>query len=97
MRLTRRDVRRIQALAESVKDGHIPAALDDLDGPWRVQALPPTDARRSSGEPFGEWAGCVLVAWWRPKSGISAAEHQEGAAEALRRLRQAAGVKPNRG
>lgn len=68
MRLSRRDVARIKALAEQVAaagGGEIPAALGDLDAPWRVAALPPEAAARTSGEAFGTWAGMTLVAWWR--------------------------------
>jgi hypothetical protein len=62
---TRRDVARIKALAESVTDLDVPAALADLDAPYRVQALPQEMAGRSNGTPFGAWAGRVLVYWVR--------------------------------
>lgn len=68
MRLTRRDVARIQALAERVaagEGGAIPPSIDDLEAPWRVQAVPPDAAHHFNGEPFGTWAGMTLLAWWR--------------------------------
>lgn len=63
MGLTRRDVARIKALAESVTDNYTPAGLQDLDVPYRIQALRPVEANRGSGEPMGSWAGRMLVYW----------------------------------
>lgn len=60
---TRRDVRRIQAMAELVSDNHAPAALADLDVPYRVGACPPGTEWTSTGKVLGEWAGRTLL-WW---------------------------------
>jgi hypothetical protein len=87
MRLTRRDVARIKALAESVTEGVTPAAIADLDAPWRVAAMTAELAGRSNGEAFGTWAGLTLVAWWRPGPGLSGAAHREGEAAAVAALR----------
>lgn len=89
MGLTRRDVARIKTLAETVTNNYTPARIEDLDAPWRVAAVMPKDATRTSGEVFGEWAGRVLVAWWRPEPGISAAEHCAGEKAAVDALRRA--------
>ena len=63
MGLTKRDVARLKALAESVTENYTPAGLQDLDVPYRVQALRPAEASRGSGKPMGSWAGCSLVCW----------------------------------
>lgn len=63
MGLTKRDVMRIKALAESVTDNYTPAGLQDLDVPYRIQALMPSQARRGSGTPIGSWVGRELVCW----------------------------------
>lgn len=65
---TRRDVARIKAQAEAVAaiaGLDTPAALADLDAPWRVLAVKPAEASRFSGEPFGTWAGMTLLVWPR--------------------------------
>ena len=61
--LTRRDVRRIRALAETTTPDHTPRELADLDVPIRLAA-------RCRGEPaprgalwFGEWADRELFYW----------------------------------
>lgn len=88
MGLTRRDVARIKAMAEAVTENYTPAALADLDAPWRVCALPRGE-NKGSGEVFGEWAGRVLVAFYRPAPGISQAEYQAGEKAAMEALRRA--------
>jgi hypothetical protein len=60
---TKRDVRRIQAMAETVEHGEAPAALADLDVPFRVGACMPGQESRSTGKYLGEWAGRTLL-WW---------------------------------
>lgn len=60
---TRRDVRRIQALAEATVAGGQPAALADLDVPYRVGACMPGQESYVSGQILGEWAGRTLL-WW---------------------------------
>jgi hypothetical protein len=61
---TRRDVRRIKAMAEAAAaSGSDPVALSDLDVPYRVGCCYPGDERHSSGKPLGEWAGRTLL-WW---------------------------------
>lgn len=65
MGLTRRDVARIKALAERVTDSFTPPALTDLVAPWRICAVR-KGGNHGNGEVFGAWAGCDLVAFWRP-------------------------------
>ena len=60
---TKRDVRRIQALAEATSSGAQPAALADLDVPYRVGACMPGHEGYVSGQILGEWAGRTLL-WW---------------------------------
>lgn len=60
---SRRDIVRIKALAEATTSNSIPAALNDLDVPYRVGAVMPPDRRHSSGEELGEWAGRTLLYW----------------------------------
>jgi hypothetical protein len=60
---TRRDVARIKAMAEKVTTNHCPAALNDLDVPYRVGACWPGDERHHSGRVLGEWAGRTLLYW----------------------------------
>jgi hypothetical protein len=60
---TRRDVRRIQAMAETCEPTYAPAALDDLDVPYRVGAIWPGQEMRSTGQYLGEWNGRTLL-WW---------------------------------
>ena len=60
---SRRDIVRIKALAEATTGNGIPAALNDLDVPYRVGAVMPQDRRHSSGEELGEWAGRSLLYW----------------------------------
>jgi hypothetical protein len=76
--LTRRDVRRIQAMAEACTDLYAAPALVDLDVPVRVIAVKPAEADRFSGEILGQWAGRTLLYWrmtnreieaWRQRTG----------------------------
>jgi len=60
---TTRDVRRIQMMAETVTDCHQPAALADLDVPFRVGACMAGKDSYSSGQVLGEWAGRTLLYW----------------------------------
>jgi hypothetical protein len=64
---TERDWRRIKALALSVTDNHMPAALDDLDAPYRVGACTPEWESRFSGRKIATFRGMVILAW--PKEG----------------------------
>jgi hypothetical protein len=66
---TRRDVARIKALAEGVTELRTPAALGDLDAPWRVSAVPEGQESRFSGDVMGRWAGRVLVIWPKDRGG----------------------------
>ena len=62
---TKRDVRRIRAMADaaSAEGRGDPAALDDLDVPYRVGCCYPGRESYSSGRLLGEWAGRTLL-WW---------------------------------
>jgi hypothetical protein len=60
---TRRDVRRIQAMAEAVEPNYAPASLDDLDVPYRVGACWPGQENRTTGKYLGEWKGRTLLFW----------------------------------
>jgi hypothetical protein len=65
---TRRDVARIRAAAERLAADlpqryHIPASLNDLDTPYRVQPMPPHLEPRCNGQYLGEWAGMSLMVW----------------------------------
>lgn len=60
---TPRDIRRIQALAEATTGGEVPAALNDLDVPFRVGACMPGMEGYSTGKVLGEWAGRALLFW----------------------------------
>lgn len=60
---SRRDLVRIKRMAEATTSNSIPAALNDLDVPYRVGAVMPADRRHSSGEELGEWAGRTLLYW----------------------------------
>lgn len=60
---TRRDIVRIKAMAETVTLQWTPAALNDLDVPYRVGACIDGDERHSSGLFLGRWAGRVLLYW----------------------------------
>lgn len=62
-RFTHRDIVRIKAMAEATTSNSMPAALNDLDAPYRVGAVMPQDRRHSSGEDLGEWAGRTLLYW----------------------------------
>lgn len=61
--LTRRDIRRIQMMAEAMTDTWVPPALADLDVPIRVAVTAKGQEGRLSGEVLGEWAGRVLLYW----------------------------------
>jgi hypothetical protein len=58
-----RDLVRIRAMAETVTAAYVPAALNDLDVPFRVGACMAGDERYSSGQVLGLWAGRALL-WW---------------------------------
>ena len=62
--LSRDDIARIQALAESLSplDGSTPA-LADLSVPIRVVAVHRGEESRFSGEVLGEWAGRSILFW----------------------------------
>jgi hypothetical protein len=62
--LSREDVARIQALAESLDplDGSTPP-LVDLSVPIRVVAVRRGEESRFSGEVLGEWAGRSILFW----------------------------------
>ncbi|HEY2357499.1 MAG TPA: hypothetical protein VGH86_08615 [Phenylobacterium sp.] len=60
---TRRDVRRIKAMAEATNDLSEPKALDDLDVPYRVGCCRIGRESYSSGRVLGEWAGRTLLYW----------------------------------
>jgi hypothetical protein len=59
---TRRDITRIKALAEKTTQLYTPAALDDLDVPYRV-GVKLSGQGSTSGEILGQWNGRVLI-WW---------------------------------
>lgn len=58
-----RDWARIKAHAATVTPNNIPAAIDDLDAPWRVGAAWAAERRWSSGLLLGVWQGKALLAW----------------------------------
>lgn len=62
--LSREDVAKIQALAESLDplDGSTPP-LTDLSVPIRVVAVHQGEESRFSGELLGQWAGCQILFW----------------------------------
>lgn len=60
---SKRDVVRIKAMAETVTRNYTPAALNDLDVPYRVGACVDGEERRHSGEVLGVWAGRKLLYW----------------------------------
>lgn len=62
-KFTKRDVKRIQLMAESCDGLDQPAALNDLDVPYRVGACMPGLEGRSTGQILGEWKGRMLL-WW---------------------------------
>ena len=60
---TKRDIVRIRAMAEATTINYTPAALNDLDVPFRIGAAWPGTERHSSGQVLGEWAGRTLLYW----------------------------------
>lgn len=60
---TERDWARIKAHAEIVTPNYIPKALDDLDAPFRVGAVPAADRRWSGGDLLGVYKGKALLYW----------------------------------
>ena len=62
---TKRDIVRIKALAETAAANFTPAALNDLDVPFRIGAIWPGMERHSSSRVLGEWAGRTLLFAWR--------------------------------
>ena len=60
---TKRDIVRIRAMAETTTANYAPAALNDLDVPFRIGAAWPGTERHSSGQVLGEWKGRVLLYW----------------------------------
>lgn len=59
------DFARMKAAAERVGAAatHTGVSLDDLDGPYKVAAVPLESARYHSGALLGCWAGAALLAW----------------------------------
>lgn len=57
---TRRDILRIRLMAEEATSNFTPAALNDLDVPYRVGVAA---AGGTSGDFLGKWKGRTLV-WW---------------------------------
>ena len=60
---SKRDIARIKAHAETATQNYFPAALNDLDVPYRVGACMASDERHSNGEVLGSWAGRTLLYW----------------------------------
>lgn len=60
---SKRDLVRIRAMAETTTANYTPAALNDLDVPFRVGAVWPGSKGGSSGKVLGEWAGRTLLYW----------------------------------
>lgn len=81
---SRRDIVRIKAVAEATTAHYSPAALNDLDVPFRVGACWPGEERHSSGRRLGEWAGRTLLYW----------EMSEGTAERQRWAGRRRGPRP---
>lgn len=63
---TPRDWDRIRASATVLSANYCPAAIPDLDAPWRVGACWPDQRRHNSGLYIGMYEGRALLAW--PKS-----------------------------
>jgi hypothetical protein len=60
---SKRDIVRIKAHAESATALFVPAAINDLDVPFRVAACMAGDERHSNGQVLGSWAGRTLLYW----------------------------------
>ncbi len=61
--ITDRDWRRIKAHALSITETNMPAALADLDCPYRVGACLPGWETRFSGEVIGKFRGRPILVW----------------------------------
>lgn len=57
---TKRDIVRIRLMAEESTGSYTPAALNDLDVPYRVGV---SDGGGTSGDVLGQWKGRTLL-WW---------------------------------
>lgn len=64
---SKRDILRIQQLAEETTDTFVPPALDDLDVPYRIATCLPDHETRHSGQLLGHWAGRALLYWRIPE------------------------------
>lgn len=59
------DFKRMKIAAEQVGQSAVfySVALDDLDAPYKVAAVPLPDAKHYSGTLLGAWCGAALLAW----------------------------------
>lgn len=60
---------RIKRHALTVAPNYQPAALDDLDAPYRVGACPVTTRRHASGVLLGVYEGRAILAWPQTEEG----------------------------
>lgn len=58
-----RDVERIKRLSEEVTELHVPAALEDLDAPFRVSVVLASDRRLYSGRMVKKIGDKVVLVW----------------------------------
>jgi hypothetical protein len=61
--ISERDWTRIRELAMTATSSHQPAALDDLDAPWRIGAVPVEKRKYVSGTQIGIWRGRAILIW----------------------------------
>ncbi len=61
--LSRRDIARIQAMAEQVTVAHQPPILEDLDAPIRVGACLPGQETYSGAHVIAAWRGRLVLGW----------------------------------
>lgn len=61
--LSRRDIARIQAMAEQVTETHQPPILEDLDAPIRVGACLPGQETYLGAHVIAAWRGRLVLGW----------------------------------
>lgn len=61
--LSRRDIARIQAMAEQVTETHQPPILEDLDAPIRVGACLPGQETYLGAQVIAAWRGRLVLGW----------------------------------
>lgn len=58
-----RDIERVKRLSEEVTELHVPAALEELDAPFRVSVVLASDRRLYSGRMVGRIGDKVVLVW----------------------------------